>query len=322
MISKLYAIKDKIPSCKAPIWAQSGHAQTILGHLLKSPKIPKGEAFTVELEDGEMIRGSYHRGTRDVLVYLFHGLGGNSEAAYMQRTSLISLELGYHVVLMNHRGCGDGGRLAKNPYHSGRYKDLSATVEKGRSLFPTFKHLMVGFSLSGNALLCLAGVPDDIAKPDFAISVNAPVHLDKASLLLNKGLNRIYSLRFLRDLRSHININDPENIHLIKNVKDLRTFDQHYTAPRGGFTSNLDYYEKSSAKQYLNSINIPTVMISAKDDPFVDYLDYEEAEKSDSAILHLEDIGGHMGYLSLGQGNYYRWLDLALSKYLEVFSVN
>ena len=49
----------------------------------------------------------------------------------------------------------------------------------------------------------------------------------------------------------------------------------------------------------------------SSNDPFIDYTDYLEAPLSKSVRLHLEQQGGHMGYLHkektpLGS---FRWLD-------------
>lgn len=324
MREELLQLRESIPRCRPPLWARGGHLQTILGHLLPSPSLNQiGENLNVTLsEETERIHTTYLQGEEKCVVYLFHGLGGSAQATYMQRTALVARSLGMHVFVNNHRGCGEGVGLATEPYHSGRAEDLSAVIAFGKKMLPDHKHIAIGFSLSANALLLLcAGVRAQVM-PDMAIAVNGPIHLDQASLKLTQGLNRLYDKRFVLELKRYVKVNAPENLSLLRAIKDLREFDEVYTAPVGGFKSRADYYATCSARNYLKDIKIPTVLITSKDDPFVGVDDYLTAELSPQVVLHVEEHGGHMGYLSSHTFGFERWLDLALKSYLEFASVS
>ncbi len=322
IILSLQSARKSIPPCSPPPWALTGHLQTILGHLIPSPTVTeKGKHLNVTLEkETERIHSTYLKGISKFAVYLFHGLGGTAEASYMQRTALKAQELGHHVFINNHRGCGMGAGLATEPYHSGRADDLSRVIAYGKEMLPGHKHIAIGFSLSANALLLLAAKVRAHVLPDFAIAVNGPINLDRASINLQKGLNKIYDKRFTAELETYMLRNRPEDVGDYSLVKDLRDFDEIYTAPLGGFKSRADYYETCSAKKYLPQISIPTVIITAEDDPFVSVQDYREASYSPTTLLHLEKHGGHMGYLSKKGLGFERWLDMALATYLNVIS--
>ncbi|MFP5386725.1 MAG: YheT family hydrolase [Bacteriovoracia bacterium] len=319
IIEGLRQVRTRIPPCTPPLWARTGHLQTILGHLIPSEKVAdSGIPINVTLEkETERIHSTYLKGTSNFAVYLFHGLGGTAEASYMQRTANKALSLGHHVFINNHRGCGMGAGLAAEPYHSGRADDLSKVIEYGRKLLPGHKHIAIGFSLSANALLLLAARVRAEVQPDFAIAVNGPINLDRASLNLQRGLNKIYDKRFTAELETYMKKNRPEDVGDFSLVEDLRDFDQRYTAPLGGFKDRADYYDTCSAKQFLKDINIPTVIITAEDDPFVGVQDYQEASYSPLSVLHIEKHGGHMGYLMKKGLGFERWLDLALATYLK-----
>lgn len=319
MIENLKVARKSIPPCAPPPWAQTGHLQTILGHLLPSAKVTQqGLHLNVTLEkETERIHSTYLKGSSNTVVYLFHGLGGSSDATYMQRTALRAQHLGHHVFINNHRGCGLGAGLATEPYHSGRADDLSKVIEYGRKMLPDHKHIAIGFSLSANALLLLAAKVRATVQPDLAIAVNGPINLDRASIKLSQGLNKIYDKRFTGELETYMKRNRPQDVGDYSLVKDLRDFDELYTAPLGGFKNRADYYATCSAKQYLPQINIPTIIITAEDDPFVSIQDYREASYSPSTILHTEKHGGHMGYLMKDGLGYRRWLDLALETYIK-----
>lgn len=327
-VDRLKDARARILPCRPPVWAPTGHMQTLLGHLLPSRKLKeKGLQLNVSLEsEDERIATTYLRGRSSTVVYLFHGLGGYSHAHYMQRTALIARNFGHHVFLNNHRGCGEGAGLAVEPYHSGRAEDLSAVIAYGRQMLPHHRHIAIGFSLSANALLLLAAGVRASVLPDAAIAVNGPIDLTAAANRLDEGLNLIYSLNFTSELKVSVKtrektgrLQDAYKFPLITTVRD---FDRIYTAPAGGFKSRDEYYTRCSAKQYLGNIQIPTVLLTAEDDPFISVDSYRTAKLSDSTILHVEKHGGHMGYLTnqstpVGSS---RWLDYALREYISALS--
>lgn len=322
IIESLKDARKSIPPCLPPVWASTGHLQTILGFLLPSASVTEdGVQLNVTLEkETERIHSTYLKGTSNTVVYLFHGLGGSADSAYVQRNAIIARQLGHHVFINNHRGCGKGAGLAVEPYHSGRSEDLSKVIEYGRKMLPGHKHIAIGFSLSANALLLLAATIRGEVQPDMAIAVNGPINLDRASINLGRGLNKIYDKRFTKDLEGYMNRNRPQDVGDFSLVKDLRDFDERYTAPLGGFKNRADYYETCSAKQYLPKINIPTVIITAEDDPFIGIQDYRDASYSPSTVVHIEKHGGHVGYVARDGMGYKRWLDQAIERYLLAFS--
>ncbi|UOF02738.1 YheT family hydrolase [Bdellovibrio reynosensis] len=304
---------------KAPFWADSGHGQTLWAHFLSSPKLEYlGKNFEVDLPDGDRLFCFYKPGTSHLVISLFHGLSGDVHADYMQRTALLCEQLGHSVVLVNHRGAGHGFAHARHPYHSGRAEDVSAVLAKLREMFPGKKQIAVGYSMSGNMLLCLLGGFKGHVKPDGAITVNAPLNLANGSRNLKQGFNRIYDLRFVNRLRKNIHkkhrhglIDKKYNIPLWSTVWDM---DQIYTAPAGGFKDREDYYQTCSSINYISNIDVPTYVLSALDDPFIMAEDYLNAQFSKSVQVHIEARGGHLGYIHsdktpLGTN---RWLDYYL----------
>lgn len=292
-----------IPPCRPPWWARGAHAQTLWGHLLPSgaPAVG-GERREIELEDGDRLV-LFHRAVEssDTVVYLFHGLGGDSDADYIRRTAAALPDCS--IVAMNHRGCGAGRGLAQGPYHSGSTADLAAAIDWGRTRHPGARHIAIGFSLSGNTLLLLQSRGGG---PDAAIAVNPPIDLAAASDAISAGFNRIYDVRFVHGCRR-----DPRSRgsgilpwHTLRQVDDL------YTAPAAGFRDADHYYAECSAGPRLTTIDRPTVILTAADDPFVPVASFESVPAN--VHLHVEPVGGHLGYLDRDG----RWLDGALAAYV------
>ena len=76
----------------------------------------------------------------------------------------------------------------------------------------------------------------------------------------------------LRHLES---IGQSQEAMKIKELGDLSTirsfwqYDDRVVAKLHGFADVQDYYRRSSSRQYLKSISVPTLLIQAADDPFM-----------------------------------------------------
>lgn len=276
------------------------------------------------LKDGDALAGRAWAGISDSVVLLFHGLAGSHDAAYMNRAVRLSQKRGHTVWAMNHRGCGEGRGLAKGTYHSGRADDLGEVIRTARQAHPDKRIAVIGFSLSGNALLLNLGEGIGIfEKPDVAIAVNPPIDLARCALLLKSGFNRVYDLRFVvrcrRAVRERVEDGLIPDIYPIPRFCTLTDFDDYYTAPASGFKNREDYYARCSAGPHLAKIKTPTVILMAEDDPFVAVESFRDFPVSDAIHLHIEATGGHMGYVAAkNHGDlFHRWLDGALGHYLD-----
>jgi hypothetical protein len=90
----------------------------------------------------------------------------------------------------------------------------------------------------------------------------------------------------------------------------LREFDDLYTAPLSGFSGVREYYSRASSAPYLASIRVPTLIITAEDDPVVPVSMFERHPVSSATTLHVTHYGGHLGYVGVaGVDPDRRWLD-------------
>ena len=129
---------------------------------------------------------------------------------------------------------------------------------------------------------------------------------------LAKFKNKIYMKRFLVNLHQKIRakmklmpgqIND-DGYHLIKNFKD---YDDRYTAPLHGFKNAEDYWDKCSSNRFIPEIKIPTLIVNARNDPFIADGCYPVRETSDSKCVYLEmpESGGHVGFMQFKKDKSY-----------------
>lgn len=304
--------------CSPPWWARGGHRQTLLGHVLAWPAPPvAGERHRIRLSDGDQLTARHERGTTGVLVSIMHGLTGDADADYVSGIAAALRRAGHSLLAMNHRGCGEGDGLARGIYHSGRKEDVAAVVALGRELEPDAVHVALGVSLSGNALLLSLADPG-LTKPNAVLAVNPPLDLNACSDAIASGWNRIYERRFVRRLRRVIRRRWEQG--LLEREPDLprgiglRGFDDHFTAAQGGFADADDYYRRCSAGPHLGKVEVPTIIVTAADDPFVPVQGLIDAARGTAVKLHVEAHGGHLGYLSSRPR---RWLDYAVPLFVE-----
>lgn len=327
----------QLPRLAPPPWARGGHAQTLLGVWLPSdapalvPGVGRVVRVDVPLPDGDVLvtleaaptcepGGSADAGERWV-VHLFHGLTGSSDSGYVRRAAARLRRDGHTVVAVNHRGAGLGAGLARGMYHSGVAHDVRASLAAGRVRHPGRRHLAVGYSLSGNALLLalgrdLAGA-DGADRPDAALAVNPPVDLASCVRRLTAPRNRLYDANFVRGCarllaqRVEAGLLPPQPRFGLGDT--IRDFDERVTAPLAGFADADDYYARCSARPWLVRIDVPTVVLTSRDDPLIDWRDAGEAPRSGAVAVHVEEHGGHMGYLARdGRWSSRRWLEDAL----------
>lgn len=310
----------QIEPCLPPFWARYGHQQTLIAYGLPSPQFNQNfKPYSVVLPDGDQLVGRYYSGSSHTLVVIFHGLIGSADSNYMGRMALLCLKQDHSVLLMNHRGCGEGEGLAKGPYHSGRGDDISAVISSCRQNFKNKQILAMGFSLSANAVLSLVSGIRGSHLPDQAIAVNGPSDLKASAECLKAGFNRIYDFWFVQGCRKEIQLRQQKNL-IPQDIKlsrwaHLNDVDEIYTAPLGGFKNADDYYAKCSTAPHLGRIKTPTFILMSQDDPFIPWQPYLSAKNNPYVHLHLEKTGGHMGYLcrTNSPGGYKRWMDETLN---------
>jgi predicted alpha/beta-fold hydrolase len=321
---------DDLAPCVPPWWAPNGHLQTILGHILPSWGIARsGKFVTIDLADGDQLHGEYFEGSSPFLITIFHGLGGNTYALYMRRSALVAQNLNHSVLLIDHRGCGGGRGRSRGIYHSGKGDDLSEVLSWARKNFPKHRHVALGFSLGANALLVLLTGIRGYVLPDYAIAVNGPINLEGASVTLSRGFNRVYDLKYLADCKKELKFREKigfieKGKYKISPFSTLHEFDEIYTSRVSGFPSREKFYAEFSTAKHLEKIKTPTIILTSKDDPFIDYRDYVNARFSGTTVFRLEEFGGHMGYLSKGKTplGSHRWLDYALDSFFKYFTNN
>ncbi len=309
----------------------NGHLQTLFPALFSKPKIPAVEKEIFELLDGDFVELVWHQKPKEgedrPIMILFHGLAGSFESPYIKRAMLAFGEKGYAVVLMHFRGCGETINRLPRAYHSGDTADARVLIADLKRRYHNSTLFAAGYSLGGNMLLKLLGEWGEDTPLKRAMAISAPMDLASSANHINQGFSKLYQARLMRllnkSLEEKYHYHDMEKLIGLKkeDVKKLRSFwefDDVYTAPIHGFKDAKEYYETCSAKGYLKAIMIDTLIVHAKDDPFMgDGVIPTKEELSSTIKYELYAHGGHVGFVSGTLIRAHYWLE---TRMLEFFA--
>lgn len=315
---------------RAPFWLPGAHLQTLWPALLAPrPEVtwrrerwdtPDGDFVEVDFEaqndSNPSLAGPGATPSRIPLLVLFHGLEGNSRRPYARALMAATRELGWRGLVVHFRGCGGSLNRAPRAYHSGDSAEIDWMLRRLRRDHPVAPIIAVGVSLGGNALLKWLGEQGAAARRiiDAATAVCPPQDLHAGAVSLSKGINRIYTEYFLRTLRpkalamalEHPGLIDTDRVSRARTFFD---FDDAVTAPLHGFADCFDYWQRSSCRQFLSGIRLPTLIVNALNDPFVPAACLAtQAEVSADVVLDYSGGGGHVGFATGGPPGSLAWL--------------
>jgi predicted alpha/beta-fold hydrolase len=311
-------------------WLRNPHVQTILA------VVGKGSAFPhvmvrrrVRLADDDQLvlhdttPPSWRPG--DPVAVLVHGLGGNHRSGGIVRLGRLLFGRGVRVVRLDLRGTGAGFTLARGCYNAGCSADVRAALAAVHRLTPTSPIWLAGISLGGNVALKLAGETGEHPVPNLTriAAIAPPVDLEACLALLTHPRNRIYERHFVGELliqaRRRARLFPEQPLPSFPRRPSLRMFDDLYTAPRAGFRDAGEYYARSSSAQFVPHIGVPTLILAARDDPFIAAEPIERLTLPENVTVRLTDHGGHGGFLGADGAGGLCWGERAVAEWLLTF---
>jgi predicted alpha/beta-fold hydrolase len=305
---------------RAPAWLPGGHLQTIYPPLALRPRVdyrrerwntPDGDFIDLDWLDQD--RGTSHA---KPLVALFHGLEGSSRSHYALALMAALRERGMRGVVVHFRGCSGEPNRLRRAYHSGDAQEIDWILRRLRAQNSDPPLYAVGVSLGGNALLKWLGEQHAAAAEVIAAAaaISAPVDLMAAGNALETGFNLIYTLNFLASMKRKTlakleRFPDLCDRELMLQARTLRAFDDVVTAPLHGYRDTDDYWTRASSKPLLKDIAVPTLLINARNDPFLPAHALPRAQEVAGAVaLEQPEEGGHVGFVGGAFPGNFDWL--------------
>lgn len=301
-----------------PVWLRGGHRMTVYawGRRRSFPRLPAAEARLFEIDAATRVLAHCHwqadRAACPTLL-LLHGLEGSSEAHYMKGMASKAFARGFNVARLNQRNCGGTEHLSEGLYHSGLTSDPLAVMRELRDRDGLGPFAVAGYSLGGNLALRLAGEFGETPPIDVRAVCAVSPTLDLAACMdaLERPSNRLYEWHFMYYLRRRIRTKASLYPHLydergIAGLWSVRTFDDRFTAPYAGYRDAADYYDKASALRLIDRVRIPTLILTAEDDPFIPVAPFRDPKVTGNPAVTLvvTKRGGHCGYIEAARDGY------------------
>lgn len=297
------------PGFRPAWWVRGKHLQTLWSRFARRLPRPAVQRREIDTPDGDVIELWRVAADRDApRLLLLHGLEGSIRSHYAAGMLDQAARRGWGADLLSFRGCGTAPNRARRFYHSGDTADLALAIASVTEEFPDAPLLLAGVSLGGNVLLkylgeCAGELPPRIRA---AAAVSVPFDLESGARFLQQGVSRIYDRHFLRSLRAKAlrkldRYPDLFDRAALEGATSIYEFDDAVTAPVHGFTDAVDYYRRSSAIHWLTGIRLPTLLLSAYDDPFLPRAVLERARSIAAAnprlVVEFHESGGHVGFV-------------------------
>lgn len=289
-----------------PFYFRNNHLQTLYSATLRKVSGVGYSRERIQTPDNDFLDLDWSKVDSNKLAILSHGLEGSSRSSYIFGMTKALNAAGFDCLAWNYRGCsGEPNRTIKM-YHSGATYDLDTICQHVDKFCDYQTVILIGFSLGANLTLLYLSEGRETLKKQLAAAVvfSAPCDLASSTRTMRKGLGKFYEKHFITSLKKKMLIKKqlfPEKIDLrdFEKIRTFEEFDDRYIATIHGFESAKDYWEKCSSLNHLEKIKIPTLLVSALDDPILgeECYPFEIARNHEYLFLETPRWGGHNGFL-------------------------
>ena len=248
---------------------------------------------------------------------MHHGICGDSQSEYLIHAVESLLHQGYRVIVFIARGCGGLKLTTKASFNASRLHDIELAIASTRASFPEAVAIFgLSYSLGAGIMLNHLGKSRDTLL-DGAVCVSPPWNL-MVSTAAFPLFSPILALSLKLYAFCHIELlvtNWRDMLYLIFAVTmyQVETFFLHLH----GYESLEDYYVDSSAAYSSHNITVPTLAISAEDDPVcchsassLDYL-------GPGLVIVKTLTGGHLGFVE-GLLSPTGWIERVASEWFSI----
>ncbi len=312
----------------------NAHAQTLLATQLWRGRGLTFQRVRIDTPDGDFldldlpqIAGASIRPDAPVVLFL-HGLEGNARRPYALDLYRQLAQHGVRSVGMNYRSCsGEMNRTARS-YHAGATDDVAVAHDWLDERFPVVAKGMAGVSLGGNMLLKYLGERggEMAIRLRAAAVLSPPFDLKLGGEHMEQGLGPRYVAHFLTSIKAKLQAKAALVAPLIDleqalAAQTLRAIDEAMTAPLHGFANADDYYARSSSRRYLPGVQVPTLILRAKDDPLIPASDipYDLFEYNPALFAGITEHGGHVGWVEGWPLGYHLWAQRQAAAFLASY---
>ena len=307
----------------APRRLFNGHMQTIIPSMQdKEGRLPyERQRFT--LSDGDFVDMDWLKAGYPKVAVLIHGLEGGSQRKYLRKMASHLHEKGWDILAWNARSCSGEMNTAFRLYEHGEIGDLTEVIYDVAAKNSYEQMIFVGFSMGGSIVInYLSRMADSLPKVvTHGVAISTPCNLGECADQLDKWDNFLYRNKFKRKLYKKIKYKAAQfpgriDVSKLSEVKRWRDFDEFFSAPVNGYEDADDFYKKASAGNHVAGVKIPTLLINAKNDPFLtpSCSPFLIAENHPNFYLEVTKNGGHVGFPDMDEKSF--WLGQRVEEFV------
>ncbi len=269
---------------------------------------PRSERWTTS--DGDFVKVHiFGDAPTKPRILLLHGLEGGLGSRYVAEAATQAAARGWELALLEFRSCSGEPNLLPRSYHSGETGDFDFVLRRLAAQRPDQPLCALGVSLGGNVLLKALGEMGGRTPPQLlaAAAMSPPYDLRVSAIACDRRYGGAIARHFLRTLIPKAVEKARRFPGLLEERAVLRcrtfaAFDDLVTAPLHGFAGAEDYWRRSSCAQFLPEVAVPTLLLSAADDPLAPAATLPRAAVAQSRALvaAFSPRGGHCGFIAGG----------------------
>ncbi len=315
-------------------WLRNAHLMTVAAVYWprRHERLPPPTQRLFEVEPGTWLLAKCHwqpNFREHPALVLVHGLEGSSESPYMLGIADKAYSLGFSVLRLNQRNCGGTEHLTPTFYNFCLSGDCRAVLEDLVRKEAPPEIFVAGYSMGGNLVLKMAGEfgANPIPELQGVCAVCPGLDLAAASQVSGKRRYWLYERSMLRGLKDKVRKKSklfPERYRFdgVARLRSLREWDETVTAPTAGFSRAADYYCQASARRVVSQIHLPTLILTAEDDPFIPIESFSDPGILTNPFVTLvaSKFGGHCGFISRPGGEARFWAELQIVEFCRQHS--
>ncbi|MCA0238447.1 MAG: alpha/beta fold hydrolase [Bacteroidetes bacterium] len=287
----------------------NGHLQTLIPGMFRRIKGVDYQRERIETSDGDFLDIDWLTHGNRRLVILTHGLEGSSAGQYIRGTARHFTQHGWDALAWNCRSCSGEMNRRFRMYHHGDTEDIDAIVQHALKTGRYDVLVLVGYSMGGNITMKYLGTKGDQVAPQVkaGVAFSSPCDIAAGADVLDRWDNFIYKKRFMGFLERKIRLKNKQfpghlDVSKLRKVRRWHDFDEWFSAPICGFRSAAEFHQQASAKNFLEGIRIPVLLVNAANDPILtpECFPFDIAEKHPWFHFELAPGGGHCGFRARG----------------------
>ena len=305
-ISSFVSQMKTLKSYKPTPWLINGLFHTLWGMHYKGRTNIKPIKEDIDFEDGGQvtIEQFVSETTKETapILFIIHTMGGGSREPCTNWCANNFMKKGYRIIICSCRGCNGSKLKTRRICDSSNYQDTHVIIDHISKKYPKASYkFLIGFSMGAMISVRYATFYDDL---DGIIAVSHVVDNKKADLLLTEGWRfNLMAKPLLKAMTRQAiksNFYTEEEKKNILNIKTSAEFHNLVTAKNMGLNNCDEYYELTKLYGKPAKVKVPTLVITAEDDPLTDKSFIDKKELTDKNNQNLAFIltkeGGHVSF--------------------------